>query len=101
MKEGVVKQRFRRKFLKEWPEGYIFSLHGVFTSGIPDMLTVVEGRITFIEFKVNYGKLSKNQVVVIKRLREAGARVVVARLKNSQWFFDEEKGEVNAFIKGL
>lgn len=47
-------------------------------AGLPDIIGCYRGRFIAVETKMPGGRLSTRQVYVITKLREAGARVVVA-----------------------
>ena len=48
-------------------------------AGVPDILTIYQGRVLFLEVKTPKGRLSPNQKERIPEIELAGARVVIVR----------------------
>lgn len=70
--------------LKKIPYSFVMKIHGseMQSSGFPDILCAINGKMYAFETKTRAGKLSKQQEIMIKRLRAAG--VVADRVES--WY---------------
>lgn len=61
--------------------GVCIKLHGgpFQEAGLPDLLVIINGAVTFLEVKTTRGRVSRLQELQIDRLRAAGAAVFVVR----------------------
>lgn len=82
--ETKLVARIVKAIRAEWPDAWCFKVHGnpYQSSGIPDLLIVVEGRLVGIEVKARRpgeseaharGRVTLQQQAEINRLRAAGA----------------------------
>ena len=62
---------------KTGKEIYVKAGHKV--KGEPDVMTIVNGKIYYFEVKAGNDRLSADQIAMIARLEQAGARVYVVR----------------------
>lgn len=77
--------KFKAKLKEGFEKFYAFQPHFYFAivasmmqmAGVPDVFVAAEGHSTWIEAKVDDGKLRPTQKIVIPRMCNAGVRVVV------------------------
>lgn len=77
-------------WLRDRPRSYTLKLHGSVygVAGVPDIMHIEGGLVTFIEVKQPGKRSTKLQLHHHGRLAAAGARVIVANnLKEVQHFF--------------
>lgn len=73
-----------KKYLKDRGCWYVKYFANAFTpSGIPDLLTCINGHFVAIEVKADNGEPSKLQLLNVKKIREAGGIAII--LYPSQW----------------
>ena len=69
------------RYLKTVPHCFCWKQHGgqYGMSGLPDIICCINGIFVAFEVKTNTGKLSELQKIAIRRIKEAGGVVFVAR----------------------
>lgn len=65
------------------PESFIVKISQRFQSGFPDCVCIHEGKVSFIEFKAGYRKMTPLQADVFRRIRMSGGNVFQVRQKVS------------------
>lgn len=69
MTEADFQSKLRRALQARLPKAVIWKYADRFTAGIPDLSVTHEGRTTWLELKVNNGKLTKLQFIMLERVR--------------------------------
>lgn len=58
---------------------FVWKISDRFTSGVPDLLVIKNGKHTFLEIKTETGKTTKLQDYIIAEINKHGGRAVVVR----------------------
>jgi len=69
---------------------FVRKVEAVGNAGLPDLLLLRDGEVTFVEVKTTQGRLSARQVLVIDEINRSGGRALV-------WY---GLGDCVAFIEG-
>lgn len=103
MTETQLKNKVLAMIKKEFPNCFVWKINDKTTSGIPDLLVILRGIITFIELKVPGGKTSKIQDYQIQRIMMAGGRAYMAdsvdRVKGILYSAMKEADLVQSLVK--
>ncbi len=85
--EAKFKKKLCEAYKEVFPKGFYFYFPAAVKYGVPDLYFTLGGRGVWVEAKVADNQPSKIQWVQIAKMRGAGERVLVMRLKNP----DDEK----------
>lgn len=77
--ETKLKKKFKDMMLRANPGIFLISLSERYTSGIPDMMAIQEGKVSFYEIKSNHGRVTPTQIVQMQRLTKAGASCYIVK----------------------
>ena len=79
MSEKALEEHFMRRVRQEG--GWALKLYPWAVVGLPDRLTLYQGRVRFVELKAPGGRVSRIQKAVHRRLERHGFPVAVVRTK--------------------
>ena len=79
MSETTIKLAVMRSLKRLYPRVVVIKFADRFTSGIPDLLVIYEGKHVFIELKTPVGIISSIQKYMINKINSAGGMAVVCR----------------------
>ncbi|MBM4241696.1 MAG: hypothetical protein FJ150_08565 [Euryarchaeota archaeon] len=75
--------QLKKKFKQRWP-GFVFNISDRYNSGVPDSWCAYRHRSIWIEFKVDYRKLTKMQQYNMDLLKEHGIKSGVVTYNNKR-----------------
>lgn len=88
MLESEIEKKLVREIRKMGGMAYKFVSPG--NTGVPDRIVILPGVITFVELKMETGRLSPGQKRQIGKLQDLGMKVVVLHgMKELEEFLDE------------
>jgi len=79
MKESNLWRAFRKNWISNYPDGYIVKISQRFQSGFPDCICIANGKVAFVELKVERNTVTKLQRKVLGDIAQAGGRVYILR----------------------
>lgn len=77
--ESELKRAVFRMMRKEFPKVWYIKTADKYTSGIPDLLMVINGGVLFVELKTPKGKVHLIQSTMIRRIEKANGLAQVCR----------------------
>ena len=77
MTEQTLQRQVLRWLKHHHSNAFVWKIADRWRAGLPDLFILEQGRVTFIELKVNAQQPRPLQVVTLQRLRQAGANAVV------------------------
>ena len=79
LSETRLKNKVIQFIKREYPGVWVYKTADRWTSGIPDLLLCIEGRLYAIELKVDRNQPTKIQRYVIEKIKASGGRAEVCK----------------------